>query len=117
MASLFVHSFFDLLNNFLWHSRGPSIPSESPGQDISKLFGGLPSKLWPLPVMTPPPSYTTRRYSGSDPNSLFHKSVEGKVIHPPEESLGDFALNDKGGTLMVDFQASTDRFILVRPWG
>lgn len=66
--------------------------------------------------MTPPPSYATCRYSGSNPSSLFHNSVKGKVIHPHENSLGDFALNEKGGALMVGFQVSTDQFILVWLW-
>lgn len=86
-------------------------------QDISKLFGGLLSKIWPLLVMTPPPSYATCRYSGSNPSSLFHNSVKGKVIHPHGNSLGDFALNEKSGALMVGFQVSTDLFILVWLWG
>lgn len=42
---LFVHSFSDLLNNFLGHSWGPSIPSESLIWAISELFGGLLSKF------------------------------------------------------------------------
>lgn len=80
-------------------------------------LGGLLSKLWLLPVMTPPLSYTTCRYSGSCPNSLFHNSVKGKLIHPHEKSLRDFALNEKGGTSIVDFGVSTDQFILIWPWG
>ena len=52
---------------------------------------------------------------GSNPNSLFHNSVKGKVIHPPGKSWGDFALNGKGNALVVDLQVPTDQVVLVRP--
>lgn len=56
VASLFVHSFFDFLNNFLWHSWRPSILSRRLSWDTSKLFGGLLSKLWALWVVASTPS-------------------------------------------------------------
>ena len=87
MASLFVHSFFYLFNNFLGHSWGPSIPSESliwPA--LNCLMGCCPS--FGFAKMTPLPYYTTSRHTGSNTNSLFHNSVKEKVIHSLGKKFG-----------------------------
>lgn len=113
MASLSIHSLVHPTISFGIPRHPPSVPPESFSQDLGKLFGGLLPKLWPLLVVTLLSSYTCR-HSGSHPSSLFH-SEKGKVIHPHENSWRDFALNEKGGALMVDFQVPTDQVILVWP--